>query len=185
MVEMKEVAEILENATAKSLVILDEIGRGTSTYDGMSIARSVIEYICKDGGIGCKTMFATHYHELTDMDADYSNIRNYNIAAKKRGDSITFLRRIVDGPADDSYGIEVATLAGVPQEVTSRAKEILAQLEESNPDRIERRVITTKEDYVSEIEEELSRMHIEAITPIEAMTTLDSLIKAAKKKKEQ
>ena len=184
MVEMKEVAEILENATSNSLVILDEIGRGTSTYDGMSIARSVIEYICRDGGIGCKTMFATHYHELTDMDADFPNIRNYNIAAKKRGDSITFLRRILDGPADDSYGIEVATLAGVPQEVTSRAKEILAQLEEKNPDRIERRIITTQAEYVSEIEEELRRMHIESITPIEAMTALDGLIRAAKKKKE-
>lgn len=184
MVEMKEVAEILENATPKSLVILDEIGRGTSTYDGMSIARSVIEYICAENGIGCKTMFATHYHELTDMDADFANIRNYNIAAKKRGDTITFLRRIVDGPADDSYGIEVATLAGVPSTVTVRAKEILASLEEKNPDRIERRVITTSADSFSEIEEELSRMHIEAITPLEAMGVLDRLIKAAKKKKE-
>ncbi|MBQ4000692.1 MAG: DNA mismatch repair protein MutS, partial [Oscillospiraceae bacterium] len=184
MVEMKEVAEILENAGPGSLVILDEIGRGTSTYDGMSIARSVIEYICSEGGIGCKTMFATHYHELTDMDADFSNLKNYNIAAKKRGDTITFLRRIVEGPADDSYGIEVANLAGVPSEVTDRAKEILASLEEKNPDRIERRIITTSVENTSEIEEELSRMHIEAITPLEAMGILDKLIKAARKKRE-
>ncbi len=184
MVEMKEVAEILENATSGSLVILDEIGRGTSTYDGMSIARSVIEYICSENGIGCKTMFATHYHELTDMDADFSNIKNYNIAAKKRGDTVTFLRRIVEGPADDSYGIEVATLAGVPPEVTGRAKEILASLEEKNPDRVERRIVTTSADSYSEIEDELSRMHIEAVTPLEAMGILDRLIKAARSKRE-
>jgi len=184
MVEMKEVAEILENAGPRSLVILDEIGRGTSTYDGMSIARSVIEYICREGGIGCKTMFATHYHELTDMDADFGNIKNYNIAAKKRGESITFLRRIVEGPADDSYGIEVATLAGVPSDVTSRAKEILAALEEKNPDRVERRVITTNKETVSEIEEELCRMHIDTVTPLEAMGILDRLIRDARKKRE-
>ena len=184
MVEMKEVAEILENAGHGSLVILDEIGRGTSTYDGMSIARSVIEYICSENGIGCKTMFATHYHELTDMDADFSNLKNYNIAAKKRGDTITFLRKIVEGPADDSYGIEVANLAGVPSAVTDRAKEILTSLEEKNPDRIERRIITTSVENTSEIEEELSRMHIDTITPLEAMGILDRLIRAAKKKRE-
>ncbi|MEA4911028.1 MAG: DNA mismatch repair protein MutS, partial [Oscillospiraceae bacterium] len=129
MVEMKEVAEILRCATKHSLIILDEIGRGTSTYDGMSIARAVIEEICRKGGIGAKTMFATHYHELTEMDGDFANIKNYNIAVKKRGDDITFLRRIVTGPADDSYGIEVAKLAGLPDTAISRAKEILAAVE--------------------------------------------------------
>ncbi|MBR3355858.1 MAG: DNA mismatch repair protein MutS [Oscillospiraceae bacterium] len=179
MVEMKEVAEILSCATKKSLVILDEIGRGTSTFDGMSIARATIEYICKDGGIGCKTLFATHYHELTDMDADFSNVKNYNIAAKKRGDSLIFLRRIVSGPTDDSYGIEVAQLAGVPEEVSSRAKEILHQLETANPDHVERKVVTSVNNVSSEIEEELKKIHIETLTPIEAMSILHSLIQKA------
>ena len=116
MVEMTEVAEILQHATRDSLVILDEIGRGTSTFDGMSIARAVVEYICKK--IGCKTLFATHYHELTDLEQDVPGVKNYNIAVKKRGEDITFLRRIVAGPADDSYGIEVAKLAGLPSDVT-------------------------------------------------------------------
>ena len=100
---------------------LDEIGRGTSTFDGMSIARAVVEYICRRTDIGCKTLFATHYHELTSMDEDIHGVKNYNIAVKKRGEDITFLRRIVAGPADDSYGIEVAKLAGLPGSVTKRA----------------------------------------------------------------
>ena len=182
MVEMKEVAEILRDATPSSLVIMDEIGRGTSTFDGMSIARSVIEYICREGGIGCKTMFATHYHELTEMDAEYPNVTNYNIAVRKRGDEITFLRRIVEGPADDSYGIEVAKLAGIPAEVTERAREILEKLESENPDRIERRVVTTVSEQADALTEELRGLHIETMTPIEAMSTLDRLIKAARKK---
>ena len=176
MVEMREVAEILSCATPKSLVILDEIGRGTSTFDGMSIARATIEYICKPGGIGCKTLFATHYHELTDMDAFFDNVKNYNIAAKKRGDSLIFLRRIVSGPADDSYGIEVAQLAGVPQEVSARAKEILHQLETANPDHVERRVVTSVSSVSSEIEKDLKNIHIETLTPLEAMSILHSLI---------
>ncbi|MBQ9959790.1 MAG: DNA mismatch repair protein MutS, partial [Oscillospiraceae bacterium] len=184
MVEMKEVAEILQDATAKSLVILDEIGRGTSTFDGMSIARAVVEHICKDGGIGCKTMFATHYHELTEMDADFANVRNYNIAVRKTEEGIRFLRRIVEGPADDSYGIEVAQLAGVPKAVTERANEILRSLEEENPQRIERRVVTTKNEKDSVLVEELRRMHIEAITPLEAMSELDRLIKLARSREE-
>ena len=109
MVEMTEVAEILKNATAKSLVVLDEIGRGTSTFDGMSIARAVVEHIADPAkGLGCKTLFATHYHELTELEGTVEGVKNYNIAVKKRGEDITFLRRIVRGPADDSYGIEVA-----------------------------------------------------------------------------
>ena len=184
MVEMKEVAEILNEATSRSLVILDEIGRGTSTYDGMSIARSVVEYICRDGGIGCKTMFATHYHELTDIDADFENVKNYNIAAKKKNDTVVFLRRIVEGPADDSYGIEVAQLAGVPAAVTQRAKEILGDLIEQNPDRVERKVVTTKVETEDEVITELKKLHIETLTPIEAMSTLDHLIKMARSREE-
>jgi DNA mismatch repair protein MutS len=129
MLEMNEVAEILKNATKKSLIIYDEIGRGTSTYDGMSIARAVVEYTCKK--IGAKTLFATHYHELTELENEIQGVVNYNIAAKKRGDDIIFLRKIVKGSADDSYGIEVAMLAGVPNVVVTRAKQILASLEAS------------------------------------------------------
>ena len=129
MVEMNEVAEILKNATRRSLIILDEIGRGTSTFDGMSIARAVLEFVCKKKTLGAKSLFATHYHELTVMEGLLDGVKNYSIAVKKRGDDITFLRRIVPGGADDSYGIEVAKLAGIPQSVISRAKEILKDLE--------------------------------------------------------
>ena len=131
MVEMSEVADIIRGATSKSLLILDEIGRGTSTYDGMSIARAVLEYCAKK--IGAKTLFATHYHELTALADEMRGVRNFSTAVKKRGDDITFLRRILPGGADDSYGIEVAKLAGVPDKVISRAKEILASLESDAP----------------------------------------------------
>jgi len=126
MVEMSEIASILKNATKDSLIILDEIGRGTSTFDGMSIAKAVLEYVANK--IGAKTLFATHYHELTEMEDETEGIKNYNIACKKRGDDIIFLRRIVRGPADGSYGIEVAKLAGVPNPVVKRAREVLEQI---------------------------------------------------------
>lgn len=130
MVEMNEVADILKNATRKSLVILDEIGRGTSTFDGISIAKAVAEYI-SGKNIGCKTLFATHYHELISMEREYEGVRNFSVAVSKRGDDIKFLHKIVEGGTDDSYGIEVAKLAGLPQKVISRAKEELKELEVS------------------------------------------------------
>jgi len=130
MVEMSEVASILKNATKNSLLILDEIGRGTSTFDGMSIARAVVEYIADQRKLGAKTLFATHYHELTELENVISSVKNYNIAVKKRGDDITFLRRIIPGGADDSYGIEVSKLAGIPDWVIKRAHQVLSQLEE-------------------------------------------------------
>ena len=176
MVEMREVAEILQKATKQSLVVLDEIGRGTSTYDGMSIARAVIEFICADEGIHCKTMFATHYHELTDMDLSFSNVKNYNIAVKKRGDTVIFLRKIVPGPADDSYGIEVAQLAGVPKEVTNRAKEILNSLESENQTIVRRQVVTTYSETDNRIRAKLKNLNIQTITPLEAMSILNELI---------
>ncbi len=132
MVEMNEVAHILKHATPNSLVILDEIGRGTSTFDGMSIARAVVEYIIKSKNLGCKTLFATHYHELTELENLYTGVKNYNIVCKKRGDEIIFLRKIMRGGADDSYGIEVAKLAGVPNEIIRRAKEVLSEIEQAN-----------------------------------------------------
>lgn len=128
MVEMNEVANILRNATADSLLILDEIGRGTSTFDGLSIAWAVIEHISNKKLLGAKTLFATHYHELTELEGKMSNVNNYCIAVKEKGDDIVFLRKIIKGGADKSYGIQVAKLAGVPDMVTDRAKEIVAQL---------------------------------------------------------
>ena len=128
MVEMNEVADILKNATKKSLVILDEIGRGTSTFDGISIAKAVAEYI-SGKNIGCRTLFATHYHELISMEKEYEGIRNFSVAAVKRGDELRFLHKICEGGTDDSYGIEVAKLAGLPQKVINRAKEELKELE--------------------------------------------------------
>jgi len=128
MLEMTEVSYILSNATKRSFIIYDEVGRGTSTFDGMSIARAIAEYTCSKK-IGAKTMFATHYHELTSLEDTVGGIVNYNIAAKKRGDTITFLRKIVRGPSDDSYGIEVAKLAGIPNEVVKRAREVLSLIE--------------------------------------------------------
>ena len=130
MVEMSEVANILKEATEKSLLILDEIGRGTSTYDGMSIARAVIEYIADRNKLGAKTLFATHYHELTELEELIPCVKNYNVAVKKRGEDIVFLRRIIPGGVDESYGIEVSKLAGIPRWVIDRAYEVLSSLED-------------------------------------------------------
>ncbi len=132
MVEMQEVAYILEHATKDSLLILDEVGRGTSTFDGMSIARAILEYIADKSVLGAKTLFATHYHELTDMETDKGYIKNYNTAVKKLDDGIQFLRKIVPGAVDDSYGIEVSKLAGIPNKIISRANDILSALEEDS-----------------------------------------------------
>lgn len=185
MVEMTEVAEILRHATGNSLVILDEIGRGTSTFDGMSIARAVVEHICAN--IGCKTLFATHYHELTDLEQDVAGVKNYNIAVKKRGDDITFLRRIVAGPADDSYGIEVAKLAGLPGSVTKRAHEVLRRLEAGAPGAHPSFQLDfdTVEEYnhpsvPSEVLEKLNSVDIETLTPLEGLNFLYELKKTLK-----
>ena len=134
MVEMKEVAYILENATSKSLIILDEIGRGTSTFDGLSIAQAVVEHICKH--IHAKTLFATHYHELIPLEDVYPRLKNYTVAVKEKGKDIAFLRRIIRGGADRSYGIHVAKLAGLPAQVLKRAEVILESLEEQNTDTV-------------------------------------------------
>lgn len=137
MVEMNEVAEIIENATAKSLVILDEIGRGTSTFDGISIARAVAEHVVSKS-IGCKTLFATHYHELISMESELKGVRNFSVAVSKKGDDIRFLHKIVEGGVDDSYGIEVAKLAGLPPRVIDRAKALLADMEKSSKKQLEK-----------------------------------------------
>ncbi len=182
MLEMKEVAYILNNATSRSFIIYDEIGRGTSTYDGMSIARAVAEYTV-GRKIGAKTMFATHYHELTSLENELTGVVNYNIAAKKRGEDITFLRKIVPGPTDDSYGIEVARLAGVPGEVTRRAKEILKALEgegEKKPSRKAKKAeaepvmmnLSFADAAFDEVKEKLKNTDVNTLTPIEALNLI-------------
>ena len=186
MVEMNEVAYILKNATKNSLLIFDEIGRGTSTFDGMSIARAVLEYVADKKVLGAKTMFATHYHELTVLEESIKGVRNYNIAAIKRGDELTFLRRILPGPADESYGVEVAKLAGLPESVIARAKKILAELETRSPR--QKRKAPPKEEPAqmtltpeeSEIEKRLHRLDINQLTPMDSMNILFELIKLAK-----
>ena len=182
MVEMSEVANIVKNATSKSLLILDEIGRGTSTFDGMSIARAVLEFCADKKKLGAKTLFATHYHELTVMEELLEGVKNYSIAVKKRGDDITFLRRIIPGGADDSYGIEVAKLAGIPQSIISRAKEILHALESGESDVV---VKTNKAEYDMQLSlintsdsavcEKLKNTDVNTLTPIEAMNLLYEL----------
>ncbi len=188
MLEMNEVAYILRNATKQSLIIYDEVGRGTSTFDGMSIARAIVEYT-NSKKIGAKTLFATHYHELTSMEDEFEGIVNYNIAAKKRGDNITFLRKIVRGSTDDSYGIEVAKLAGIPNEVIKRAREVLASVEstakaigESNskPKEVDDSLISI-DDFVNEqVIEELRAVDINTLSPYEAMSFLFGLQKRLK-----
>ena len=179
MLEMTEVAYILQNATQKSLIIYDEVGRGTSTFDGMSIARAIVEYT-HSRRIGAKTLFATHYHELTVMEQEFEGVVNYNIAAKKRGDSITFLRKIVRGSTDDSYGIEVAKLAGLPNDVIKRAKQVLLSVEQTaralstaEPAKQEQSDEITIEDQINaQIIEQLKNVDINTLSPYECMTLL-------------
>ena len=196
MVEMTEVANILRNATSKSLLILDEIGRGTSTFDGLSIAWAVIEHISNSKLLGAKTLFATHYHELTELEGKIDNVNNYCIAVKENGDDIIFLRKIVKGGADKSYGIQVAKLAWVPESVTDRAKEIVEELVQTDiTSRIKDIAVlgapkpkakkyddvdlaqmslfdTVKDDDVLK---ELKELDLGNLTPIEALNTLYQL----------
>jgi len=183
MVEMAEVASILKYATPRSLLILDEIGRGTSTYDGMAIARAVLEYAASPKRLGAKTLFATHYHELSSLEDSLPNVKNYNIAVKKRGDQMIFLRKIVPGATDDSYGIEVAKLAGLPAPVISRAREILAELEEEGAAPMPKSP-KEQDDQVSmedmtdhQVCDALRALSVETLTPIEAMNELYKLRK--------
>ncbi len=197
MVEMNEVANILRNATANSLLILDEIGRGTSTFDGLSIAWAVIEHISNKRLLGAKTLFATHYHELTELEGKMNNVNNYCIAVKEKGDDIVFLRRIIKGGADKSYGIQVAKLAGVPDVVIDRAKEIAEQISDNDiTEKVQAISIDTKQDKKKvksydqvdleqmtlfdtvkdeDIIKELSQVDISNLTPLDALNTLYKL----------
>ena len=182
MVEMSEVADILQKATKQSLIIFDEIGRGTSTYDGMSIARAVLEFTANK--IKAKTLFATHYHELTELENKLQGVKNFNIAIKKRGDDLTFLRRIIRGAADGSYGVEVAKLAGVPIPVVKRAKTILEELESGNlqasneivkkyyDDTDDTAQISFTDESKNQFIEMIKAVDVNTLTPIEALQKL-------------
>ena len=199
MVEMNEVSNILRNATKNSLLILDEIGRGTSTFDGLSIAWAVVEHISNSKILGAKTLFATHYHELTELEGRLEGVNNYCIAVKENGDDIVFLRKIVPGGADKSYGIAVAKLAGLPDEVVERANRIVEQLVENDIVDIAKNIslegqtvngkIKTKPlddvdkaqlsffDTVKDddIIDELRNLEISKMTPIDALNILNEL----------
>ena len=192
MVEMNEVANILRNATKNSLIILDEIGRGTSTFDGLSIAWAVVEHISNIKILGAKTLFATHYHELTELEGSLSGVNNYCVSVKERGDNITFLRKIVRGGADKSYGIQVAKLAGIPENVIKRAKELLEELSGADIANNARYIAADKSykpvprqseleasqlsifDTVKddEIISEIREINLSSMTPIDALNTL-------------
>lgn len=180
MVEMSEVANILKEATQNSLVILDEIGRGTSTYDGLSIAWAVAEYIADKEKVGCKTLFATHYHELIELEEKIDGIKNYSVAVKEKGEDIIFLRKIIEGGTDESYGIHVAKLAGVPKQVVTRANKILQSLEKGGvkvkEEKETKKQVEGQFDFfnmtLANIASELDKVNLNEITPIDALNTL-------------
>lgn len=189
MVEMTEVADILRHATSNSLLVLDEIGRGTSTFDGMSIARAVLEHVADPKLLGAKALFATHYHELTELEEQLSGVKNFSIAVKKHGDDITFLRRIVRGGADDSFGVEVAKLAGVPDRIVRRARQILKELEAGQPVKAAKKqaqkeepaqVMMLEAGAQGQVLSRLRELDVNTLTPIECMNELFSLVKLAK-----
>ena len=178
MVEMMEVANILKEATSRSLVILDEIGRGTSTYDGLAIAWSVAEYIADQEKIGCKTLFATHYHELTSLEEKIDGVKNYQIAVKEKGEDIIFLRKIIPGGTDESYGIHVAKLAGAPRKMISRANEILRTLEKKVKikEKEDRKQVAGQLDMynykLADVASEIDKINVNELTPIEALNII-------------
>jgi DNA mismatch repair protein MutS len=185
MVEMMEVATILKEATSNSLVILDEIGRGTSTYDGLSIAWAVAEYISDKEKCGAKTLFATHYHELIGLEDKLDGVKNYQVAVKEKGEEVIFLRKILPGGTDESYGVHVARLAGVPQNVTKRANEILKSLErksiisEKAMQKEDKKVASGQLDMfnykLAEIATEIDKIDLNTLTPIDALNTLSKI----------
>jgi len=187
MVEMWEVANILNNATCKSLLILDEIGRGTSTYDGLSIAWSTVEYIANKDKIGARTLFATHYHELTELEDKVDGVKNYCIAVKEKGEDVIFLRKIIEGGADESYGVHVAKLAGIPNTVITRANKILKDLKEQNfvyeakNNKVQKETVPTFGQMdlynyrLGEIAEELEKINLDELTPINALNILSKM----------
>jgi DNA mismatch repair protein MutS len=201
MVEMLETANILNNATNDSLILLDEIGRGTSTFDGLSIAWAVAEYLHDKEDVRAKTLFATHYHELTELDMTMERIKNYHVSVKEWKDDIIFLRKIVPGPSDQSYGIHVARLAGIPRPVIERSKEILFNLEKKELDdagfprisygyahiRDRSQLLLFREDqdreFLEAMKEEIDAWNLDSISPLEALNLLSELKERIKRKK--
>ena len=179
MVEMNEVAHILQHATENSLILLDEVGRGTSTFDGMSIARSVAEYIHQK--IHAFTLFATHYHELTQLGDSLERGANFSVAVQEKGNQVLFLRRIVPGGADRSYGIHVAQLAGLPSTVLERARELLIELENEGIPMRARQMMDMESLFATNFREEILRLEPERLTPMEAMQALYKLYQQAQK----
>ncbi|MDP3443311.1 MAG: DNA mismatch repair protein MutS, partial [Ignavibacteria bacterium] len=189
LVEMQEAANILNNATNKSLILLDEIGRGTSTFDGISIAWAITEYLHENPNLTAKTLFATHYHELNEMASLFPRIKNFKVEVREYGDKVIFLHKVTEGGADHSYGIQVAQMAGLPSFVTSRAKEILANLEskELTPHEIKKaKLAKLKNDEIQislfevkddKLRQEISDISIDNITPMEALHKLSELKK--------
>jgi DNA mismatch repair protein MutS len=189
MVEMVEAANILNNATPKSLIILDEIGRGTSTYDGLSIAWAVAEFIHNHPRLRAKTLFATHYHELVELAGFLPRVKNFNVAVAEEEGKVIFLRKVIPGGADKSYGIHVAQLAGLPASVVHRAEEVLAGLENSQPQPKQRKAVRPKKESPPQLAlfgdkspliEEISQLDIDSMSPLEAITRLYELKRKAK-----
>jgi len=201
MVEMNETASILNNISERSLILLDEIGRGTSTYDGISIAWSIAEYIHEHIQCKAKTLFATHYHELNDMAAAMPRIKNFNVSIKEIGNKVLFLRKLVPGGSEHSFGIHVARMAGMPTEVVKRAEEILAQLEQSHnnsnltdktkeiakktskENNLQLSFIQLDDPLLEQIKQDLLKIDINTLTPIEALMKLNEIKQILKKNK--
>jgi DNA mismatch repair protein MutS len=203
MVEMLETANILNNATDRSLILLDEIGRGTSTFDGLSIAWAVAEYLHEKEGAKAKTLFATHYHELTELSLTLDSIKNYHVSVKEQQDEVVFLRKIMPGPSDQSYGIHVARLAGIPKAVIERAKEILFNLEKKELDdvglpriaydssrrRNKDQLLLFQEErdreFLEEIRAEILKCDLDALSPLSALNFLSNLRERIEKNKKR
>jgi DNA mismatch repair protein MutS len=195
MVEMNETASILNNISDRSLILLDEIGRGTSTYDGISIAWAIAEFLHENGKSRPKTLFATHYHELNDMEKSFDRIHNYNVAVKETGNKVIFLRKLTRGGSEHSFGIHVAKLAGMPVNVVHRAQEMLKQLEKSHAqepgggkssnqkplqvqeDNFQLSFFQLDDPVLSQIKEEIQRTDINSLTPVEALMKLNDIKK--------
>jgi len=183
MVEMTELANILNSATKRSLILLDEVGRGTSTFDGLAIAWAVSEHLYDHSKVGGKTLFATHYHQLTELAESLEGVKNYSMAVKEQGSEVVFLRKVVPGKANKSYGIQVARLAGVPHEVVARAEQVLDGIEEENMlevrtgKRVHKQSLLLTPESEPAIEEELRKLNLSKMTPMEAYVKLSEIKK--------
>jgi DNA mismatch repair protein MutS len=189
MVEMNEVSNIIKNATSKSLIILDEVGRGTSTYDGLSIAWAVVEFIASN--IKAKTLFATHYHELTELEEKIKGVKNYHVTVKENGDDIIFLRKIINGKANKSFGIQVAKLSGLDQHIIERSYEILQLIENRQLTNQNSESANNSETQISLLDykknyfiEKISNINVNSLTPLNAINLLNDLVNEALRLKE-